>query len=60
MTHKKGMRPAVNELFRDIRSCKREEVVIAHTQTIFDAKAAGVPAVDGRYGGCLKSDQGRK
>lgn len=53
MAHKKGMRAAVNELFRDVQACKREEVVIAHAQTIFDAKAAGVPAVDGRHGACV-------
>ena len=60
MAHKKGMRAAVNEFFRNIQACEREEVVIAHAQTIFDAKAAGVPAVDGRHGACVRSDQGRK
>ncbi len=60
MAHKKCMRAAVKELFRDVQPCKREEVVIAHTQTIFDSIAAGVPAVHGRHGACVRSDQGRK
>ena len=60
MAHKKCVRAAVKEFFRDVQPCKRQEVVVAHTQTIFDSIAARIPSVHGRHRACIRSDQGRK
>ena len=55
-----GVGSAVEELQADVPGYVSHHGVAAHPERIPGAVAAGVPAVDGRHGACIRRDKRRK